>query len=145
MSQRLANETIRSAFSSPCCATTFPGTTVIARTSSSGEFRANINAMASSEPGSVSKIIFREAAKAGEASDSPTPAIANQIAKKNPDLSLTQLSFTPPNRSDTQPPESQESRHRLVSTSNSVKIKAAHEAFHASIESSMRCEVTFSH
>jgi hypothetical protein len=47
-------------------AVTLPGTTVMARTSSSGELRASMRAMASSEPGSVSKIIFL-AAEAGRA------------------------------------------------------------------------------
>jgi hypothetical protein len=45
-------------------AVTLPGTTVMARTSSSGEFRASIRAIASSEPGSVSKMIFFGAAEA---------------------------------------------------------------------------------
>src|SRR5208337_92830 len=67
MSQRLASEIMRRAFSSPCLATTLPGTTVTARTSSSGEFSASIRAIASSEPGSVSRIIFLAALDAGMA------------------------------------------------------------------------------
>src|SRR5579859_3838532 len=67
MSQRFASDTIRSAFSNPCAAVTFPGTTVSARTSNSGEFRASIIAMASSVPGSVSIISFRGPAAASEA------------------------------------------------------------------------------
>ena len=64
ISHRFASETMRSAFSRPMAAVTFPGTTVIARTSRSGELSASISARASSLPGSVSKIIFL-AAKAG--------------------------------------------------------------------------------
>src|ERR1700751_4677551 len=67
MSQRFASDTIRKAFSRPCFAVTFPGTTVIARTSSSGEFSASMRAMASSVPGSVSKIILRAEPEAGVA------------------------------------------------------------------------------
>jgi hypothetical protein len=65
MSQRLARETMRRAFSNPCFAVTLPGTTVMARTSSSGEFSASMRAMASSVPGSVSMMIFLDAAAAG--------------------------------------------------------------------------------
>lgn len=74
MSHRLASETMRSAFSRPIAAVTFPGTTVIARTSSSGEFSASIRARASSVPGSVSKIIFL-AAEAGKASTATSPIV----------------------------------------------------------------------
>src|SRR5208337_4695514 len=59
MSQRFASDTMRSAFSNPSAAVTFPGTTVRARTSISGEFSASIIAIASSVPGSVSMITFR--------------------------------------------------------------------------------------
>jgi len=58
---------MRSAFSKPIAAVTFPGTTVMARTSNSGELSASISASASSVPGSVSMIIFF-AAEAGIAS-----------------------------------------------------------------------------
>src|SRR6267378_722235 len=67
ISQRFASETIRSAFSRPCLAVVLPGTTVMARTSSSGEWSASIRAIASSVPGSVSKMIFLPEAEAGEA------------------------------------------------------------------------------
>src|SRR5882757_1073663 len=66
MSQRFASDTIRSAFSNPCAAVTFPGTTVNARTSNSGEFSASMIAIASSVPGSVSIITFRGPATASE-------------------------------------------------------------------------------
>src|SRR6266850_96565 len=66
MSQRLASETMRRAFSRPCLAVVLPGTTVMARTSSSGEWSASMRAMASSLPGSVSKMIFLPEAAAGE-------------------------------------------------------------------------------
>src|SRR5580692_2491456 len=62
MSQRLVREASFKAFSRPCCAVTLPGTTVRARTSSSGEFRARRMASASSVPGSVSMITFLAAA-----------------------------------------------------------------------------------
>src|SRR5271169_138739 len=62
MSQRLARDASFRAFSRPCCAVTLPGTTVRARTSSSGEFRASRMASASSVPGSVSIITFLGAA-----------------------------------------------------------------------------------
>src|SRR5882762_8711357 len=78
MSQRFANDTMRSAFSSPISAVTLPGTTVIARTSNSGELSASIKASASSVPGSVSKITFLDA-HAGAAST----ATRNNEAKKN--------------------------------------------------------------
>src|SRR6266850_141299 len=65
MSQRLASETMRSAFSRPCLAVVLPATTVMARTSNSGEWSASMRAMASSVPGSVSKMIFLP--EAGEA------------------------------------------------------------------------------
>ena len=45
-------------FPGPAVAVTLPGTTVSARTSSSGEFSASIMASASSVPGSVSMITF---------------------------------------------------------------------------------------
>jgi hypothetical protein len=59
MSHRFARETILRAFSKPCAAVTLPGTTVNARTSSSGEFNASMIAIASSVPGSVSMITLR--------------------------------------------------------------------------------------
>src|ERR1700678_2470705 len=58
ISQRLASEASLSAFSRPCFASTLPGTTVRARTSSSGEVSASMMAMASSVPGSVSMMTF---------------------------------------------------------------------------------------
>src|SRR5580700_464577 len=64
MSQRLVSDASFNAFSSPCCAVTLPGTTVSARTSSSGEFRASRIASASSVPGSVSMITFLAATPA---------------------------------------------------------------------------------
>jgi hypothetical protein len=60
---RFAKETMRNAFSRPWLAVTLPGTTVMARTSSSSEFSPSMRAMASSVPGSVSKMIFLGAAK----------------------------------------------------------------------------------
>src|SRR5215472_2513996 len=57
---------MRSALSKPRAAVTFPGTTVSARTSNSGEFSASMMAMASSVPGSVSMITFRGAAEVTE-------------------------------------------------------------------------------
>jgi len=50
----------------------------MARTSSSGEFKASIRARASSVPGSVSKMIFFPAAEAGNAVASRMAAAANQ-------------------------------------------------------------------
>src|SRR6516162_177910 len=79
MSQRFASDTMRSAFSSPIAAVTLPGTTVIARTSSSGEFSANIRASASSLPGSVSMMIFF-AARAGDANKAAT--ISNDVREQ---------------------------------------------------------------
>src|SRR5438132_9269396 len=67
MSQRFASDTMRSAFSRHSSAVTWQGTTVMARTSSSGEFNANIKASASSVPGSVTKMTFLDA-QAGTAS-----------------------------------------------------------------------------
>lgn len=58
MSQRLVSDASFNAFSSPCLAVTLPGTTVNARTSNSGEFKASRIASASSVPGSVSMITF---------------------------------------------------------------------------------------
>ena len=58
MSQRFVRDASFRAFSRPCCAVTLPGTTVSARTSSSGEFSASRMASASSVPGSVSIITF---------------------------------------------------------------------------------------
>src|SRR5919198_204879 len=68
-----------STFASPISAVTFPGTTVIARTSSSGEFRASIKASASSLPGSVSKMIFF-AAFADEENESTRDVVNRNIA-----------------------------------------------------------------
>ena len=62
--------------------TPLPGTTVTARTSSSGEFSASIRAMASSEPGSVSMIIFLVALDAGIANVT-TKNAARIAAMKN--------------------------------------------------------------
>src|ERR1700730_939192 len=55
---------MRRAFSRPCAAVTLPGTTVRARTSSSGELRASMIASASSVPGSVSMMTLRPVAAA---------------------------------------------------------------------------------
>src|SRR5271165_3321144 len=81
MSQRSASETMRRALSRPCAAVTLPGTTVMARTSSSGELSASIKAMASSVPGSVSKIIFLAAGEAHTGTASSTTAAAQQSSQ----------------------------------------------------------------
>src|SRR5216683_2959766 len=86
MSHRFASETMRSAFSRPIAAVTFPGTTVIARTSNSGELSARISARASSVPGSVSKIIFlaAEAGLANTATSKITESTGNAPIGRRP-------------------------------------------------------------
>src|SRR6516165_8390933 len=87
MSQRLASETMRRAFSKPWAAVTLPGTTVSARTSNSGEFSASMIAMASSVPGSVSMITLRGAAPANE----PSKPIAKTARPFQPTRDIPQL------------------------------------------------------